>query len=62
MVPHHGALRWLGWIALIAGVAVFTPLGFFALIIALIIALIWIIASGIVLAGWPPQATGSAEG
>jgi hypothetical protein len=58
MVPHHGALRWLGWIALIAGVAVFTPLGFFALIIALI----WIIAAGIVLAGWPPQATGSAEG
>jgi hypothetical protein len=58
MVPHHGALRWLGWIALIAGVAVFTPLGFFALIIALM----WIIAAGIVLAGWPPQATGSAEG
>ncbi len=57
MIPHRGALRWLGWIALVAGVLVFTPLGFFALILALL----WIIATGIFLAGWPPTKADSAS-
>ena len=57
MIPHRGALRWLGWIALVAGVLVFTPLGF----LALILALLWIIATGIFLAGWPPTKADSAS-
>jgi hypothetical protein len=57
MIPHRGALRWLGWIALVAGVLVFTPLGF----LALILALLWIIATGIVLAGWPPTKADSTS-
>jgi len=51
MTPHRGALRWLGWIALVAGVFMFTPLGFFAVLVGLI----WIVATGVVLAGWPPS-------
>jgi hypothetical protein len=58
MIPHRGALRWLGWIALVAGVVIFTPLGF----IGVLVALIWIIATGIVLAGWPPTKAESDAG
>jgi hypothetical protein len=57
MIPHRGALRWLGWIALVAGIVTFTPLGFFALLVGLI----WIIATGIFLAGWPAKADPSSS-
>jgi hypothetical protein len=55
MIPHRGALRWLGWIALVAGVVTFTPLGFFAVLVGLL----WIIATGIFLVGWPPTTADS---
>ncbi|HEY3613405.1 MAG TPA: hypothetical protein VGK92_06855 [Gaiellales bacterium] len=28
MIPQAGGLRWLGWAGLVAGVLIFTPLGF----------------------------------
>lgn len=57
MIPHRGALRWLGWIALVAGIVMFTPLGFFAVLVGLV----WIIATGIFLAGWPPAKADSSS-
>jgi hypothetical protein len=32
MLPARSGVRWLGWIALVLGVLIFTPLGFFAFI------------------------------
>jgi hypothetical protein len=32
VVRHGGLPRWLGWVAIVLGVALFTPIGFFALI------------------------------
>jgi hypothetical protein len=29
MIPIHSGLRWLGWVALVLGIVIFTPLGFF---------------------------------
>lgn len=43
MIPQ--ADRWLGWIALVLGIAIFTPLGFFALLGSGV----WIIATSLVL-------------
>jgi hypothetical protein len=45
MIRRQAALKWLGWPALVLGVAAFTPAGF----IAFIGAGIWIIATSIVL-------------
>jgi hypothetical protein len=45
MIPLAGALRWLGWIALVLGIAVFTPAGF----IGFIGSAVWIIVVSVVL-------------
>jgi hypothetical protein len=45
MIPRTGALKWLGWIALLFGILSFTPLGF----IGFVGAGVWIIAVSIVL-------------
>jgi hypothetical protein len=51
MVPHPGALRWLGWVAVIVGIACFTPLAFAAMAVAAI----WIIVASIVVARLAPD-------
>jgi hypothetical protein len=45
MIPRQAVLKWLGWLALVIGIAVFTPVGF----VAFAGAGIWIIATSIVL-------------
>jgi hypothetical protein len=45
-VVRHGALpRWLGWAAVVLGVAGFTPAGFFAFLLALV----WILVASVLL-------------
>lgn len=34
MIPRAGSLRWLGWAALVFGIGIFTPAGFFAMLLA----------------------------
>jgi hypothetical protein len=46
MVRRRGAFRWLGWLALVLGIASFTPVGFFAFVGANL----WIVAVSILLA------------
>ncbi len=45
LVPRLGAYRWLGWVALVLGVALFIP---FADFIALLLTLVWILVVSVI--------------
>lgn len=49
-----GVLRWLGWIALVVGVAAFIPVADF---FALLLTLLWIVVTGIALARGPSESS-----
>ena len=56
MIPRPGALRWLGWIGLVGGIAIYTPAGF----IGFAVSGLWIIATAIVLV-WGMRRSVSAD-
>lgn len=61
-VRHRGIPKWLGWAAIVLGVASFTPAGFFAFLLSGL----WIIATSVVLlmaaSGKPSGAAGTSPG
>ena len=46
LLPRAGAYRWLGWTALVLGIALFVP---FADFIALLLTLVWIVVTSVML-------------
>ena len=46
LIPSFGAYRWLGWVALVVGVALFIP---YADFIGLVLALVWILVMSVML-------------
>ena len=56
LIPRLRSYRWLGWIALVLGIALFIP---FADFIALILTLVWIIVVSVMLFRDTDAATGS---
>jgi hypothetical protein len=46
LLPHARTYRWLGWAALVLGVALFIP---FADFIALVVTLVWIVVTSVML-------------
>jgi hypothetical protein len=53
LIPSAGAHRWLGWTALVLGIALFVPAADF---FAALLAAIWIIVASVMLARGPGQA------